>query len=697
MKTLCLATALLCAYCLDAQTTIQGTISDGKGEPMAFVNVYLDEIYDGGATDETGRFSFTTTHVGKAFFIASNLGFETLMQEIDIVDDTVSLILVMRSAATELNEVVIAAGAFEASDEKKATLLKPLDIVQNPVAAGDIYGALQTLPGVSQVGNETGLFVRGGEATETKTIIDGTIVDEPFFSDVPDIPSRGRFDPFMFKGTLFSTGGYSAEYGQAMSSVLVLNTQDMPQSTSTGVGLNLAGANLTKSNLWNDRSAFIGSIGYTNLSPYFALVKQRQDWQTPPNGVGGAVGYRHKTGVAGMFKSYLQFQSGNGALNLENANDANDPITFSFRNNNWYTNHSFRGIVGDKWSIFTGLSGSRDRRDLTIDGSEVEDNSYRLHGKVTIGRELGQSIYLRMGGDVQWREEFGRFEAFAGQWNGIYGAGYLESDVRINQNFGLRLGLRAEHEGLIGRQNIAPRASVAYKTGIKSQLSFAYGWFYQTPEADFQHQADMLDFERATHYILNYQYLSDDYTFRIEAYQKDYDDLVLFDSPSSRNNDGDGHARGVDVFWRDKGTIADLDYWVSYSFIDAERFYRDFPERAMPQFVTRHTLNVVSKYRVSTRFQLGLGYTYASGRPYDNPNTPAFLDELTKPYHNASINASYLTTLFKNFTVVYVAIRNPFGIDQVFDYRYSDDGTRRISVGPTAGRSGFIGVFVLIQ
>ncbi|MBK6976262.1 MAG: hypothetical protein IPH28_03405 [Cytophagaceae bacterium] len=56
------------------------------------------------------------------------------------------------------------------------------------------------------MGEREGLFVRGGSSSETKTVIDGMIVQNPYFSSTPDVPQRGRFDPFMFKGTAFSTG-----------------------------------------------------------------------------------------------------------------------------------------------------------------------------------------------------------------------------------------------------------------------------------------------------------------------------------------------------------------------------------------------------------------------------------------------------------------------------------------------------------
>ena len=81
---------------------------------------------------------------------------------------------------------------------------------------------------------------------------------------VPDVPSRGRFQPFMFKGTVFSTGGYSAEYGQALSSAVILNTEDMPEYTASGVSIApifLGAFHTQKFN--KDKTALGGGINYT--------------------------------------------------------------------------------------------------------------------------------------------------------------------------------------------------------------------------------------------------------------------------------------------------------------------------------------------------------------------------------------------------------------------------------------------------
>ena len=82
-------------------------------------------------------------------------------------------------------------------------LLKPLDIALTAGANGDVFSAFATMPGSQKVGEEGRLFVRGGEGYETKTFMDGMLVNTPYFSKMPDLPTRGRFSPLIFNGSVF--------------------------------------------------------------------------------------------------------------------------------------------------------------------------------------------------------------------------------------------------------------------------------------------------------------------------------------------------------------------------------------------------------------------------------------------------------------------------------------------------------------
>ncbi len=686
----------LLPICLNAQTQLSGLVTDQKDEPLPFANVYLKEIFDGGSADADGNFSFETMATGAAILIVSTVGYETNETVVKLEGKPVVVNVRLKISGDQLAEVVVTAGAFEASDEKKGTILKPLDIVTNPAASADLFGALQTLPGVTPVGDQTGLFVRGGEASETKTIIDGALVAKPFFGEVPDIPSRGRFDPFLFKGTLFSTGGYSAEYGQALSSVLILNTEDLPDEDEYSLSLNMAGVGGTYTKVWNDRTAVLANLEYTNLAALFEVVPQNRNWIKPPNGVGSAFGFRHRDQNGGMYKSYLQYQNGNIAIDFANNGLQTPALQFENRNQNLFWNNSYNGLLGKKWGLFAVASMSYDRNRDFLGADEIGTKEWLSQGRVTLSREFGR-FFTRFGSEIQASQADYSFNEFSTSLHNQFTAFYAESDIKISKRLAGRVGLRSEFASIINALNFMPRLSLTYKAGPQSMFSLAYGRFYQTPEPDFLRQSTQIGFEQATHYIVNYQWQTEQRILRVEAYYKDYADLIRFNSDGMFNNDGSGFSRGIDFFWRDQQTIRNLTYWVSYSFIDAERFYRDFPNPARPTFVSKHTLSIIANYNITARTRIGAAYSFASGRPYFNPNNPNFLSDRVLDYHNVNFSGSYLTSLFSNFTVIYLSLKNPFRFKQIFGYRYAEDGASRTPIGPASDWSFFAGLSVSIR
>src|SRR6056297_435659 len=264
---------------LNAQHTISGTVTDSEKNPIAGANVYLEGTYDGGTTDENGRFRFETEEIGNQNLVVSMISYDSYMQFGDISFFS-NMDIVLKEAMNQLTGVTLTAGTFEAGDNSKVSVLKPLDIVTTAGAAGDFIGALQTLPGTSNVSEDGRLFVRGGRAGETQVFIDGLRVFQPFNATANNIPTRGRFSPFLFDGITFSTGGYSSEYGQALSSVLLLNTIDEPDQEKTDIGIMTVGGTLGNTQKW-EKSSLSVNASYINLAPYLAVFKDRNDWQTP--------------------------------------------------------------------------------------------------------------------------------------------------------------------------------------------------------------------------------------------------------------------------------------------------------------------------------------------------------------------------------------------------------------------------------
>lgn len=704
----------LLSLTLFGQTKVTGKVTDTNNQPLPGANVFIKDSYDGVSSKEDGTYSFTTTEEGDAILVVSFIGYKSTEKSIHLTGKEINIDLVLEEEAKELGTVVISAGSFEASDEKKGVILKPLDIVTTAGSAGDIYSALKTLPGTQQVGETEGLFVRGGSASETVTIIDDMTVQKPFYTSVPDIPGRGRFSPFLFKGIVFSTGGYSAQYGQALSSALVLKSQDLAENTRTAINLMVLGLGGSHTQKWEKSSlAFEG--GYYNLGPYFEVQKQRQEWDTAPVGIEASTNYRLKTSETGMFKAYASYHYSDLSLYTKNLDSLSYNIFTKdytkLRTDNYYLNLSHKDILGDDWTIFTGASFSLDKDMFNLNSNIVDRDENLNQGRVTITKQVLGNSFLTFGGEIQNLSYTSSFNEFESRLNETFFAGYLESDIYFTNDIAAKIGIRGEHSKAIDKYNFAPRISLAYRLGTYDQLDFAYGRFYQTPYKDFIVQPKMngfsnkdFEFENATHYILNYQYLGSNRTFRIELYYKDYGNLTkgnLFTSPYGSlqdvpfSNGGSGYAKGIDIFWRDYETFPLTDYWISYSYLDTKRDFANYPGLAHPTFATPHTFSIVLKHWVpflTTYF--GLTYSFATGRPYYNPNNPDFLGDKTKSYNDLSFNFSHITSVFSNFTVVYFSIDNIIGFNNIYGYNYSTDGTIREAVLPTTKRSAFLGMFI---
>ncbi|MEI9958072.1 MAG: carboxypeptidase-like regulatory domain-containing protein [Ferruginibacter sp.] len=258
MKRLLSLVLILVALSAGAQVKISGKAVNNKNKPLAGISIVLKDTYDGATTDSLGNFSFTTTEKGDQLIQATASGFRPFEQKITISGADITVSVILKEMITDLKAVVISTGSFEASDKKKGAVLTDIDIVTTPSANGDVTSALKSLPGTQQVGESEGLFVRGGTATESKIFIDGTQVNNFFYSSEPGIATRGRFNPFLFKGTVFSTGGYSALYGQALSSALILESKDLPEKSEADLGVSVVGVGGGMQHLAKDKKSSWG-------------------------------------------------------------------------------------------------------------------------------------------------------------------------------------------------------------------------------------------------------------------------------------------------------------------------------------------------------------------------------------------------------------------------------------------------------
>jgi hypothetical protein len=707
MKTIFTICLFAISTSLTAQTVISGTVTDEKGDALPGASIFIQDSYDGASTGSDGSFNFTTTESGEKTIIVSSLGFKVCNKNLVLAGQSIVVNIKLKEEINQLEAVVISAGSFTAGEEKRRTVLKAIDIATTAGATADIAGALNTLPGTQKVGESGRLFVRGGDSNEARTFIDGIVVLDAYGASAPNTPSRGRFLPFMFKGTSFSTGGYSAEYGQALSSALVLNSKDKADLNQTDIGLLSVGADVAHTQVW-DRASLTGKIQYTNIRPYFGMINQVVDWKDAPVSIEGSTAFRQQVSKDGMFKFFGNFNQSEFSLYNHDILDPSKKQLYHLINKYRYGNASYANVLNEKWNMRGGFSYTMNQNNATVDGLPLNESEKGMHGKIVFENSLSDRVELKVGSELISRvyefevQPSAHAEKIHTDFNESITAVFAETEAYLSNRLVTKWGIRSEYNSLNNQVGVDPRLSIAYKPGEKGQFSFAYGRFRQSAKNIYVRMNHELGSEQAEHFILNYQIINDNRTFRVETYYKNYRRLVKFQNADASDvtNSGNGYAKGVELFWRDSKSFKNVDYWISYSYLDTKRNYLNFPYAATPSFASKHNFSFVYKHFVTKlKSQVGFTYSYSSGRPYYNPNAKKFNNDHAPAYHDLSANISYLP---KPYLILYVSCTNLLFRNNVFNYQYSaqpnDQGqyVGRAMMQP-AKHFLFVGVFITIS
>ncbi|TDQ16994.1 outer membrane receptor protein involved in Fe transport [Algoriphagus boseongensis] len=688
------------------QTLISGKVLDEKNQALPGVNVFIKGSFDGASTNAQGEFQFETSEEGIQLLVFSMMGFKSLEQVVTLESSTLEIQpIVLAEEFNELNTVTISAGAMEASDEKKSVILRPLDIVTTPSAMGDIMGAFQTLPGTSTVGNDGRLFVRGGDASEVGIYIDGLRVGNAYGTTAGNVPTRTRFNPNLFKGTFFSTGGYSAEYGQALSSALALNTKDLSRRSQGDLSIMSIGGGYSHT-LANENQSLTASANYFNLAPYQQLIKQEIDFDLAPYGWDLELAAQKKTGKNGLLKVMARTES--GGMNLWSPLPGTDRrVMVSLINDYSYAQANWRTTLNKGWSIFTGASISKNLDKLGFDSLQIERRNDLAHFKASAIKDFSDRFSAKFGVEhflhpyseklvkQGWVRDFKDQETYL----------FTEWDYYFTKAFVLRGGLRAGTSSVAEEQWVDPRISLAYQLPKQGQISLAAGRFHQLPMDNFRVLNTNLQNSESKHLLLNYLLSKEGITFRAEAFYKSYDNLVTFEgsleNPVSLKNQGEGFAKGLDFFFRDRQTFKNTDYWVTYSFVDSKRQFNQYQTQVQPSFAPKHNLSVVVKhFIVPLKSQLGASFAFNDGYTYTDPNLDnSEMSSKTKSFQNLSLSWSYLP---KPNLIIHLACTNVLGRDNVFGYSFSPKANTEgifesIPQGQVAPRFLFLGIFLTLS
>ena len=198
------------------------------GEPMMFCNVYFKGTTYGASTDINGFFNITRIPDGEYTILVTNLGYDTIAERLELKNNVVlNKKYYLEESNVVLAAVNITADKIEARTETKTSVVNvtPKVITRIPTMGGqaDLAQYLQVIPGVIFTGDQGGqLYIRGGSPIQNKVLLDGMVVYNPFHS----IGLFSVFDTDIIRNAEIYTGGFGAEYGGRISSVMDITTRD---------------------------------------------------------------------------------------------------------------------------------------------------------------------------------------------------------------------------------------------------------------------------------------------------------------------------------------------------------------------------------------------------------------------------------------------------------------------------------------
>lgn len=657
-----------------AQQLISGTVTDSR-HPIAGANVFVKGTTDGCLTDSLGRFSFSTLKADSAQLMVTCIGYDNA--ERDWQKGYKPLAIRLYERTTTIDEVVVTGSTFQFGQANGMKQMGALDVVLDGGSCGDIVSALQSLPGTQKVGEDGKLYVRGGSSEECQTYINGMHVLQPYSTTAPNSPSRGRFSPFLFKGITFSLGGYDAEYGQALSSVLPMETTDAPVSDKLGVSAslidwNIGGTKATKQGCWSMNAT------YMDLGMYNRLFPDRWTWRKPYRQLSFETQWKTQPTPSSVWKSYLGFDR--TTLSLDT-----DGRTLHLEENSLYLNSVAKGSAKGHITWFAGLAGGmvwQDISDALLHGDRYRYRTGELHVKTKASKTLSAWMKGTIGMETFFRHHWldyclhDRLHDFKGY---LLPALFAMTQYKLFKGCSAEASLRAEYSSLSHRWTLLPHLLLNYNPSRHWLLSLSAGSYTQEPaDTILVRSLASSQSSLAHHYIAGLQYSFGNTLVRIESYYKRYSRLPLL-RQGLYTADGYGTSRGFDFFIDDQSLLPNLNTMLSYSYNDSRRRYLDYLTEQQPHYVSRHNLRLALKYGISI-LSLGLTESFASGRKSEGRTTP---------YYN-SLDAS-VTYLASKRVIVYASLSNLLGCKNIYGYR----GGKPITNG--SDRFLYIGIFVSLK
>jgi hypothetical protein len=706
-----------------SKTIIKGFILGNQRRFIEGANIVIEGTIDGATSDEKGYFEFETQKTGQHTLIITAVDYGEKKIKVDIKPgSTQTLDIILSKTDYKTDEITVTASSFTSGENSRVTLT-PLEIARIPGANADLYRAITTFPGSNQVDEGSRIAVRGGDPDEVLTFLDGASLYSPFvFDDSYNTSSFSTVNPWGMKGINFSSGGFSARYGNVLSAVLDLQTYDMPRTSGLFAVVGLANANISGVHASKDgKFGASFSAGQFYIKPFLEINNLTTDYSPIPtaSNIGGTLMY--KTSKTGLLKLYANYSYDN--LGIRSISPTYNGY-YTGKSHNFFTNlkYSFAPTAvsllnmslsfsdlkrNDAYGILDSKTEdvySKFRADFSTPvssvfdfaaGAEYEYNGYKIDGTFPIF-----SYNVGMNAPA--------FTLSDNKNTGRIGA-YIETKAKVHADFLVVAGLRSDYFTLSEKMSVDPRISLVYRISGNSFLKGAAGIYHQNPALPYFLRGNTTNIkpEQAIHYILGYEYNRDNnYILRIESYYKDYSNLLAYDPVNYLSvSEGTGIAKGVDVFLKMRFRPK-FNGWISYAYSDSKRKQYGTAQETSANYDITHTLSVVGSYNISDKLTAGATYKISTGKPY-TPVIGSAYDPMQNVYiplyditnsgrlptfQRIDINLQYVFSMFGRFAVAFFALNNVLNTHNVYQYEYNFDYSRKDEVYSNNRRVIYFGI-----
>jgi hypothetical protein len=230
IRLLFIVVALVCCSGSVMAQTFSGVVTDGTtNKPIAFASVSIKGSSARTIADEFGRYSLTLA-VGEYTLVANAVGYKTLQRNIVIPETNATTTIVLLPYKYALQEISVFSrpSANGATIEQSGMLSVSKETVEKTSGMfKEPFRVVQTMPGVTSNNELSARFnVRGGNQDENLVLVNGAQVFEPYHAKYAAQGSVGVFNLDLVEKIDIMTGGFSAEYGDRMSSVLNLTYRE---------------------------------------------------------------------------------------------------------------------------------------------------------------------------------------------------------------------------------------------------------------------------------------------------------------------------------------------------------------------------------------------------------------------------------------------------------------------------------------